>query len=432
MNVNKEVLRIALPAVASNITVPLLGICDTMISGHLGSADFLGAIAVGTMAVNAVFWCLGFLRGGTTGLTAQALGRKDENAIKMLFTRATLLGLALGLLIILLQTPLLNLILAIIAPEAVVATEAATYYKIVTYSAPAMLATMAISGWFLGMQTSVQPMIIAITTNIINIAASIFCAYGLGMGFAGTATGTLIANWSGLLLALWLVWRFRGKRLPLAPARQVFKSAGWGRFFNVNVFIFLRSFCIMAVTMGVTSMGARLGTDILAANTIIMQFFMVFSYFMDGFAYAAEALTGRAAGAKDRTAMHRNILAILRWGAGITIAFTAVYTLLNWPISSLFTDDAHVLGIIHSLQLWIILAPVCGAAAFIFDGVYIGLTATRQMLFSTLLGLVLFNLCARLMPLPGADKLWLAFMIYLLARGIYLGALYNKESRKIC
>lgn len=428
-DMNKSILRLALPSIATNITVPLLGLCDTSISGHLGSGLYLAAIAVGTMAVNSVFWILGFLRMGTTGLTAQAYGAGDPPLQRLLFTRASLLALAAGILLILLHSPLCALIMSLIAPEEGVKALASQYFSTVIFGAPAMLCTMVASGWLLGMQTSVQPMIIAISTNALNILLSLLFAFGFGMGFAGTALGTLAAQWTGLFIALFLVWRFAGRRLPLAPLREALKKGGWGRFAGVNLYIFLRSFCIIAVTMAVTALGARLGTAVLAANVVIMQFFHIFSYFMDGFAFAGEALAGKATGRRDKALLGNTVAHLSLWGIGVTALFILIYATWGLTLSSFITDDPATLALIGELDSWLWIPALCGAAAFILDGIFIGLTATRSMLVSTLLGLAGFAVTMKLMPSAGNDGLWTAFSIYLALRGLWLALRYPRAAR---
>lgn len=430
-DINKNILRLAIPSIVNNITVPLLGLCDTAISGHLGSGLYLGAIAVGAMAVNSIFWILGFLRMGTTGLTAQAEGAGDVYNIRLLFTRAILLALGLGLLLIALHQPLGRLIMSVISPGEEIRELSAGYFNVVVFGAPAMLSTMVISGWFLGMQTSVQPMIIAISTNVLNILLSIFFAFGCGMGFNGTAWGTFAAQWAGLLIALLLLRRFNGGRLPLAPLRPVLARGGWGRFINVNVYIFFRSFCIIAVTMSVTSIGASLGTAILAANAVIMQFFHIFSYFMDGFAFAGEALAGKAVGARDKKMLHSCSLHLGVWGLGVTVVFILIYMICGTFMSALITDDADTLLLVSRFDQWLWLPALCGAPAFIFDGIFIGLTATRSMLVSTLMGLIGFFFAMWCLPIAGNNGLWTAFVIYLCLRGAYLMARYPSASNAV-
>lgn len=433
MSINRQILKLALPSIVSNITVPLLGLCDTTISGHLGSRDYLAAIAVGAMCVNAIFWTLGFLRMGTTGLTAQAYGAGDRSAQATVFTRATMLALLLGVLIVVLQTPLTALLMRLMNMGASPRVEALaeSYFTIVIFGAPAQLMTMAVSGWLLGMQTSVQPMLIAILTNVLNILASLLCVFGLRMGFPGTAAGTLIANWAGLGIALLLTHRFCGGRLPFSFGARTWRLSEWGRFFNVNVYIFLRSFCITGITMAVTSMGAKMGTGILAANTVLMQFFHIYSFFMDGFAFAGEALSGKAAGAHDRAGLRLTVRALLLWGGGVMLCFATVYALAGGSIASFITDDAGTLRLCSRYLFWTCVLVAGGAAAFIWDGVYIGLTATRAMLLSTATGAGAFALMVWLLPGDANDVLWGGFSAYLLLRGAVLWLRYPAEVRRV-
>ena len=431
MNLNRQILRLAIPSIVSNITVPLLGLCDTAISGHLGSEVFLAAISVGTVWINALFLTMIFLRMGTTGLTAQAYGAGDKVGAGVLLTRGLLLAGGIGLLFIVAQRPLLALLSHVVGASPEVSASASEYFSIVILSAPAMLMTMVANGWFIGMQTSVQPMVIAVTTNVLNILLSLLAVFGLKLGFAGTAAGTCVANWLGLLLVVILLRRFGRCGFPGASVCRAFKGGGWGRFFNVNIYIFLRSFCIMGVTVSLAAFGARLGNDVLAGNAVMMQFFTFFAYFMDGFGFAAEALTGKAKGASDSRLLRSVIKRMLAWGALVTGIFALCYAVGASGISTLITDNLHTLQIIENQKLWVVLTPVCGGLVFILDGVFIGLTRTRSMMLSTLLGLVSFLVVAGAKLLPGAAGLWLAFDSYLLVRGVVLGcALFVKKCNK--
>lgn len=441
MKINREICRIAIPAIISNITVPLLGLCDTTIAGHLGSGIFIAAIAVGTMMINSVLWCTGFLRSGTSGLTAQAYGAKSTEQQSELFTRSLCLGLGLGVLVILLQWPLILLLSKLIAAEPVVTRLARQYFSIVAWGAPAILGTMAVSGWFLGMQSSFYPMVIAILTNIINIGASLLCVFTFGMGFAGTAAGTTIANWCGLFIALLLVRKFNGGKLPVKDWRDGLRLRGSGRFFRVSADIFLRSLCIIAVSMGMTSFGAQIGSQTLATNAVMLQFFTFFSYFMDGFAFAAEALTGKSAGMHDHRLFTRTGKALCLWAIGMAVTFTLIY-LCFWPqICAFITPETEVLAGVERYHIWLLLIPVLTVAAFIYDGIYIGLTATRLMFVATAAGAVVFYLfntivTKSLSGMAGIDSLadpnnilWASFLAYLLIRGASLAALCPRATR---
>lgn len=435
MKINKEIYRIAVPAIVSNITVPLLGIADTTISGHLGSEKYIAAIAVGTMMINVVTWCLGFLRSGTTGMTAQAYGSGDRAKTYELFTRSFILGFGAGLIILAAQTPLMWLLLKVIAVEESVASHVIEYFRIVVAGVPAMLACMAVSGWFLGMQSSFYPMIIAIATNVVNIVASLIAVYVLDYGFPGTAMGTCIANWTGLILALYMVRRFNGGRMPFRDVKECLKFKGSGKFFKVNSDIFFRSFCIMSVTLGMTSFGSRIGSLTLAVNAVMMQFFIFFSYFMDGFAFAAEALTGRGVGSGDRKMLRRTNKSLLTWSLGMSAFFTIAYMTFWQQISGFITSEPAVLATLEQFHIWLILMPAVSVAAFIYDGIYIGLTATRQMLIATASGAVIFfifNLTFNTDTTPVAANtcLWASFLTYLSVRGAALAVLCPCATRK--
>lgn len=435
MNVNSQIFRIAAPAIVSNITVPLLGLADTTISGHLGSELFIAAIAVGTMMVNVMLWCLGFLRSGTSGMTAQAFGAHDTNKQHELFGTSLMLGLSLGAGLIIVQQPMSWLLLRVISAVSDISALASQYFHIMVWSAPAILGTMAVSGWFLGMQSSFYPMVTAVATNIINIVASLVFVFVCGMGFEGTAWGSCLANWIGFGLALLLACRFNGGRLPICALRKAVRLKGNGRFFKVNTDIFFRSMCIMSVSMGMTAFGASIGAMTLAVNAVMMQFFMFFSYFMDGFAFAAEALTGKCAGSGERQLLRRTERALRFWAVAMAVAFTLIYWCC-WPLICRFiTPEANVLAGIADYHLWLLLMPSITVAAFIYDGMYIGLTATRLMLLATASGTAvffLFNLCVpgSADPYTANTLLWASFLTYLLIRGAGLAALYPRALRR--
>ena len=259
MKLNKEILRLSIPAIISNITVPILGLSDTTISGHLGSELYIGAIAVGTMMFNVVFWLFGFLRMGTTGLTAQAYGAQDNDECRKLLVRACASGLIIGVIILLLHIPIRWLLLLLISPEGQVADYAADYFNICIWGAPALLFNMAVMGWFLGVQNTVVPMIISVSVNIVNIILSLCFVFLFDMGFEGVAYGTMISNWVGVVIALLYVMKFYEWRFPRICRTDFLQLSDMGRFFKVNTDIMFRSACIMTVSLTVTSIGAQLG-----------------------------------------------------------------------------------------------------------------------------------------------------------------------------
>ena len=298
---NRKILRLALPSIVSNITVPLLGLVDVTIVGHLGETAYIGAIAVGGLLFTILYWNFGFLRMGTSGLTSQAYGRKDAAGEMRVLIQAVSVGLVSALSILILQYPVERLAFYLLDTSPEVEQYALTYFRVCVWGAPAVLTMYGFKGWFIGMQNSRFPMYIAIAVNIINILGSLCFVFGLGMKVEGVALGTVVAEYSGLLMAL-LLWKKHYK--ALRPWIRIRGSLHWKamrRFFAVNRDIFLRTVCLIAVTTFFTSSGARQGNIILAVNTLLMQLFTLFSYIMDGFAYAAEALAGRYVGAVSYT-----------------------------------------------------------------------------------------------------------------------------------
>ncbi len=430
--IDRAILRLALPAIVSNITVPLLGLCDTAVSGHLGGSAPLGAIAVGTMMLNVAYWLFGFLRMGTTGLAAEAFGGSDSKALQLILLRGLTLGLLIGLALICVRGPLGGVLLRVAGAEPEVSGLAREYYNVCVCGAPALLGTMALTGWMIGNQSTGYPMTVAIITNIINIAGSLTFVFGLGMGFVGVAYGTLVAQWCGLVLSILFSCRLGGRYAPLfrrgagAVWRSLVSGGGLGRYFKVNTNLFFRSVCIMSVSMTVTAAGARMGDVTLAANAVVMQFFIFFSYFMDGFAFAGEALCGRFKGAGERGKMQRSIRRLLGWAAAMAALFFIVYLSAGLPIADLLTDDEAVRREIARYAWAFVLIPPLSVGAFIFDGIYIGLTDTGRLLIATLAAAVIFFVIAFIPRGTGVGLntlLWSAFLSYLLTRAAVLGAM---------
>lgn len=429
ISANKQILRLALPAIASNITVPLLGICDTAITGHLGSEVFLAAVAAGSTIFNVVLWLCGFLRMGTTGLTAEAFGARDSQSYNSVFWRAVILAVVLGALTVLIRNPLLSLFMTIINPGTEVAQTASLYFSICVWGIPPLLVTLSINGWFIGMQNTVAPMAISIAMNLFNVAASVCAVYVFKAGFAGVAFGTLIANWAGMILAVTIVLCTSRKYGLRWLSRNAFESGGFGRFFKISSDLFLRSACIMSVSMAVTAIGARMGDLTMAVNTIMLQFFLFFSYFMDGFSFAAEALVGKNIGAANISGVHYITRLLLKWSAAMAIFFMTIYAVGASWIVSLLTDVDSVREGIGKISYFLWLLPPIAVWAFIYDGIFIGLTSTRRMFVTTLTALLLFAavIASGWMikpfneyPALGNRMLWIAFLGFLGVRGIGL------------
>lgn len=417
----------------SNITVPLLGLVDVAITGHLGSAAYIGAIALGGMLFNVVYWIFGFLRMGTSGLTAQALGAGKRDETMSWLLRSQTIGLGIAVALLLLQVPIRDLALLVMQPTEEVRAFTVTYFNICIWGAPATLGLFGLNGWFIGMQNSRVPMAIAITQNVVNILASLCFVFGLGMKVEGVALGTLIAQWCGFLMGVFLCLRyvdlslcrvFKGWKVS---GKRLFDRQSMLRFFEVNRDIFFRTICIVSVMLFFTSAGSWQGEVILAVNTLLMQLYLLVSYVMDGFANAGEALSGKYYGAGDRSSLQLTVRRLFVWAMMMATGFTVVYVLGGKPFLGLLTDEPSVVEASADYVWWAYLIPFVSMGAFIWDGIFIGLTASRQMLQSMFAAAVTFFVLYFLFhPSFGNHGLWAAFLAFLLVRGGVQTWLYRR------
>lgn len=424
---NREILQIALPSIVSNITVPLLGLIDVSIVGHLGSASYIGAIAVGGMLFNIIYWVFGFLRMGTGGMTSQAYGRNDKQEIMHLLMRSISIGTLLSLVLIVLQIPIERTAFLFIETTPEVQELATTYFRICIWGAPAVLGLYSFSGWFIGLQNSRFPMCIAITQNIVNILVSLLLVYVFGMKIEGIAIGTLVAQYAGLLMAYGL---YRHRYKPLQQHAKQFSlidKQAMLRFFLINRDIFLRTLCLVTVTVFFTSAGAAQGDIILAVNTLLMQLFTLFSYIMDGFAYAGEALAGKHIGANNRINLRQMTHQLFVWGFGLALVFTLLYGIGGEGFLRLLTNEQDVISASSVYFYWVLAIPMAGFAAFLYDGLFIGATATNLMLRAMIIASVsFFIIYYGFREVMGNHALWLAFIVYLTLRGLVQGFLGRK------
>lgn len=418
MNIrDRQILKIALPAIVTNITVPLLGLVDTAIVGHMGSAAYIGAIAVGSMIFNLVYWLFGFLRMGTSGMTAQARGRRDLTEAAGILLRSMKVAGIVALALVLLQWPLYHLMLLLMAPTDDVRSLVDVYFYIVVWGAPAMLGLCSLSGWFIGMQNTRIPMFVSILQNVVNIVASLLLVYVFGLKVEGVALGTVIAQYAGFIVAVAFLWKYYRK---LFRSWNVIDRVHTFRaFLSVNRDIFLRTLCLVAVNLYFTSAGARQGAEILAVNTLLMQLYLLFSYILDGFAYAGEALGGRYWGARDRYAYNDVVRRLFGWGALMTVVFTCIYVIGGMPFLRLLTDEPSVVEASKAYVWWAYLVPAAGVAAFVWDGIFIGTTQTRGMLLSSAIAALVFFVTATItIKTMGNHGLWLSMILYLATRGL--------------
>lgn len=421
---NQRILALAVPSIVANVTTPLLGLVDTAITGHMGCAVYIGAISVGGVMFNMIYWLFSFLRAGTSGLAAQAYGANNKQAQELVLSRSMIVALGAGVAMILLQWPLLWLLRWFVNPDAVTGQLAGEYFSILIYGAPAVLGTYAMSGWFLGMQNSRMLMISSIVVNLVNIATSLLLVYGFGWQIGGVATGTLVAQWAGFGTGLLLLRRYE---IKLPAWREILKRNELKRFFKVNIDVMLRTLCLMAVTLWFTKTGASQGAVILAVNTLLMQLFLLFSYMMDGFAFAAEALVGRYVGAHEPGNLRRCVRATMWWGVAMATLFTVIYFLGGQAFLSLLTADGDVIAASEEYWLWAVSVPFAGFASFAWDGVFIGATLSRQLLQSMAGAMATFFILEiMLFPTMGNHALWLSFIAYLAMRGILQTMLYRR------
>jgi len=422
---NKSILRLAIPNIISNLSVPLLGAVDTALVGHLDQVYYLGALAVGSVIFNFIFWGFGFLRMGTTGLTAQEYGRRDRMNMMMILARVQIIALSIGLLILFLQHPIAFLSLWLIESSAEVAEYTRVYYDIRIYTAPAVLALYGLNGWFLGMQNAKYPMIITIVLNLLNIVLNITFIYGFDMHVNGVAYGTLISTYLAFALGIFLfVKRYRRYLSHYLP-NELINISELKKYFSVNRDIFIRTLCLIFTFSFFTAVSARQGDMILAANTILLQFWFIVSYGIDGFAYAAESLVGRFKGSNDSAKLRKAVFYNIGWGLVLGLAGTLVYAVAGNSMLTIFTNNSDVIELAKTVLFWTILAPLVSSFCYILDGVFIGATETKPMrntmLFST--GIVFLPAYFLGTHFFGIHGLWLAMVLFMVARGAAL-ALY--------
>lgn len=427
---NKRILQLAVPSIISNITVPLLGLVDVAIVGHIGDAAYIGAIAVGSMLFNVIYWLFGFLRMGTSGMTSQALGKRDLAEVLRLLVRSLSIGVGIGVLFFVLQKWLIGCGLWAMSPEADVVELARRYCYVCIWGAPAVLGLYGFTGWFIGMQNTRIPMMVSLTQNVVNIIASLLLVFVGGMTVEGVALGTVIAQWWGFLMAC-LFYRICYRRLSKYDYRRhLFAAEPLKQFFSLNKDIFLRTLCLVAVNLFFTAAGSRESTIVLAVNTLLMTLFTIFSYFMDGFAYAAEALSGKYYGARNMGAFREVVRRTMGFGAVVAVGFTLLYIVGGENFLSLLTSDKQVIAASGEYFWWAVLIPLSGMSAFVFDGIFVGITQSKSMLCSTAVSSAsFFGLFFGLHPFLGNHALWLAFIFYLLLRGIVLFVIYHKKLR---
>lgn len=426
--INRQILGLAGPSILANITVPLVGIVDLAISGHLGDAVSIGGIAIGSMLFDLLYWNMGFLRVGTGGITAQAYGRKDWKCAAETFMQGIMTAMAVALVCLLIQWLYVKVAFMLVDCTPEVAAIAKDYFFIRIWAVPATLSLFVFKGWFIGMQNTVFAMVVDIWVNVVNMIASWLLAFHSPMGINGVAAGTLIAQWSGLILASALIMIRYRSILRLASIRQ---SARWAKirsFFSINIDLFVRSISLLVVYTGFTALAARFGDTQLAVSSVMMKLLLLYSYFVDGFAYAGEALTGRYIGAQDK----ENLKATVRWNffwcMVIAVVSTVLYAVLPRWMISIITDNQEVIEACGPFLFWLLLMPVMSCIAFTWDGIYIGATASRALRNCTIGSAVVFLLLYWATAGKfGVQSIYIAYFGHLVFRSIYQTAVYRKN-----
>lgn len=431
---HRQVFVLALPMVLSNITVPLLGLVDTIVIGHLEHAYYLGGVAVGATIISLIFWLLGFLRMSTTGLAAQAVGAADNERLLQVLARGCLLAWGLALAILLLQQPLTDLAFWLVGGSAEVQIYGREYVMVRIWSAPAALTNLVLLGWLLGNQNARAPMLLLILGNGANILLDVWFVLGLGWQVKGAAAASVLADYLASALGAWLVWRTL-KRRHIRPEagfwQRTLHLAAFKRLLGLNRDIFIRALCLQLTFAFMTFQGARLGDEVLAANAVLMNFLMFISFGLDGFAYAVEAMVGKAVGERNRAAFRLACALNVFWGGVVAILFVLFFALAGNILISWITSIEAVREQASEYLPWLILMPLAACWCFILDGIFIGTTRGSDMRDMMLLstGGVFFPVWFLAQSL-GNHGLWLAMWCFMLARGVTLGWAWWRVERR--
>lgn len=431
---NKKILNLAIPNIVSNISIPLLGLVDMALMGHQDSDAYIGAIALGSLIFNFIYWGLAFLRMGTSGFTAQAWGRRDLAETIRVFSRAAFIAISISLMLLILQRPVELLSFWLLKGESDVELLAASYFRIRVWAAPATLGQFALLGFFLGMQNARLPMIILISSNVINVIFNLLFVLKYDMGSDGVAYGTVIAQYSGLLIGIFFHNKYFHKLYKYISIKTIKDWDKLKNFLNVNKNIFIRTMCLVAVFTFFTASSASAdqsdgGEDtILAVNSLLMQFFMFFSFLIDGFAHSSEALTGKFIGAKNEGSLLKSIRLLFVWGSGISLFFTVIYLFGGDIIFRMLTDNPEVIDNAKPFFFWVVMIPILSFAAFLWDGIFIGATAGKEMRNAMLISTLGIFFPAYYISIQFLHNhgLWLAFILFMASRGITMTLLSKK------
>lgn len=425
---DRDVWRIAAPMILSNISVPLLGMVDTGVTGHLESPAYLGAVAIGATIFGFLYTGMNFLRMGTTGIAAQRFGADDNDGLRVSLGQALIVSLLVALILLALQVPLGQFALSLIGGEPEVQLFAAEYFYIRIWSAPGTLANYVLIGWFLGLQNARVPLYIFLTINLTNIVLDLFFVLQLGMKVDGVALASVIAEYAGVAIGLFFAARALQERTGTWPLARLFNVRAYAAFFSVNANLFVRTMALMFAFGFVTAQGARLGGVILAANAVLMNLQHLTSFALDGFAHAAEAMVGKAVGQQRRDMLERSVNLALKWSLIFAVGFCLFYVVVGPMLIRLLTDLPEVRNASMQYLPWLIISPLVSVWSFLYDGVYVGATRAREMRDLMLVSTFAIFLPAWfLLQGYGNHGLWLAFTLFMASRGIGMHAWYRRR-----
>lgn len=420
-SMHRQVLLLAIPMVLSNITVPLLGLVDAAVIGHLEHAWYLGGVALGSTMISVAFWLLGFLRMSTTGLTAQAFGANDPQKLVRVLLQGSLMALGFAVIFLILHRFISNWIFSFSDASEQVKFYGQQYFVIRAWSAPASLMNFVILGWLLGTQNSKAPMWMVIITNITNIALDILFVVGFGWKVQGAAAASVIADYAGLSFGLVCVWKYwQANQLPNLWSKISGSSEGLSRFVKLNRDIFLRSLCLQAAFSFMTFQGAAFGDHTVAANAVLMSFLMMISYGMDGFAYAMEAMVGKAIGAKSETQLKASMVGSAFWCVIICTFLTFIFGYWGSVLIHLISDIPQVREEANVYLPWLVAMPLSSMWCFLLDGIFIGATKGKEMRNSMVISTMAFFSMFYLFSQYGNHALWLAMLSFMIIRGLSL------------
>jgi MATE family multidrug resistance protein len=426
---NKNIWRIAAPMILSNISVPLLGMVDTGVTGHLENAAYLGAVAVGSTIFGFLYTGVNFLRMGTTGIAAQQFGANDFAGLRVSLGQALIVALTIAAILLVLHVPIGATAISLIGPDPAVAGFADQYFSIRIWSAPATLANFALLGWFLGLQNARVPLIVVLVINVTNIVLDLVLVVVVGMKVDGVAIASVIAEFTGLAVGLGFVVRELNRHSGHWIISKLTTLREYTAFFGINAHLFVRTMALVFTLTFITAQSARLGGLILAANAILMNFQNLLAFALDGFAHAAEALVGKAVGEKDRAALQRSVVLALRWSLIVAVGFSAFFWLAGPMLVAVLTDLPDIRTTTLRYLPWLIVSPLIAVWSYLYDGVFVGATLAREMSNIMLISaFVIFIPAWYVLQFLGNDGLWLSFMLFLASRGIGMHIYYRRRT----